>query len=97
MDNDALMLDVLGKSLLDLQTKYRMAPIDDRMALRQPLQEALDDYASYQDKLLKEGIITSDADLDEAKDIANTIATAANRQSFLVVLGRVIAFIAPKI
>jgi hypothetical protein len=97
MDNDAQMLDVLGGALVDLQTKYRMAGLEDRMALRQPLQEALDDYANYQGKLLKEGIITSESDLDEAKAIAAAIAAAADRQSFLVVLGRVIAFVATKI
>jgi hypothetical protein len=97
MDNDAMMLDVLGKSLLDLQTKFRMASIEEQMTLRQPLQQALDNYATYQGKLLNDGIITTGADLDQANDIAAGIDAAADRQSFLVVLGRVIAFIAPKI
>jgi hypothetical protein len=97
MDNDAQMLDILGGAVVDLQTKFRMASLEDRMTLRQPLQVAMDDYANYQDKLLKEGIITTDADLDQAKAIAADISSAADRQSFLVVLGRIIAFVAPKI
>lgn len=97
MNNDAQMLDILGGVMTSLQVKYRLANLEDRMMLQPPLQQAIDNYSDYQGRLLHEGIITSDDDLSQVQTLAEAIQRAADRQSMLVTISRVIAFIAPRI
>lgn len=97
MDNDALMLQKLGSALTDLQVKFRASPLSDRMAMKPSLEELMNDYNTYQLKLVKEGIITTDADLKEMDAIKADIATAAKLQDLAAVIAKTIAFIAPRV
>lgn len=97
MDNDAQMLQKLGDAVTALQVKYRSSNLSDRMAMKASLDELMDDYNTYQLKLLKEGIITTDADLAEMDKIKSSIDNAAEAQALAVVLAKSIAFVASKI
>lgn len=97
MDNDALMLEKLGDALTRLQVKYRAAGLSDRMLMRPSLEELLSDYTAYQLKLIKEGVISTDADLAEMEDIRQQINQAADTQQLMAAIAKTIAFAALKV
>ena len=97
MDNDSKMLSLFSTALIDLQVKFRSSPIVDRMLIRPSLEELMSDYADYQIKLIKEGTITTDADLAEMSDIKTEIEAAAQKQQLIAAIGRTIGFVAGKV
>ena len=97
MDRDTQMLQEMGNAVITLQMKFRNSPLADRMAIKPALEELLSDYADYQIRLLKEGIITSEQDLAEMADIRQEIEQAAEKEALLKAIGKTIAFVAVKI
>jgi len=97
MDRDTQMLQEMGNAVITLQMKFRNSPLADRMAIKPALEELLSDYADYQIRLLKEGIITSEQDLTEMADIRQEIEQAAEKEALLKAIGKTIAFVAVKI
>ncbi|NWG76484.1 MAG: hypothetical protein HXY24_18090 [Rubrivivax sp.] len=97
MDNDTKMIKEMGKALIDLQVKYRSSRLSDRMTLKPALEELLDDYAELQIRLIKEGVITTDEDLEEMAKIKEEINRAAKQEALMKVIARTIAFIATKV
>ena len=96
-DNDAKMLEGMADAITSLQVKYRAASLSDRMLMRPTLEQLLSDYVQYQIRLLKEGVITTDADLADMKDIQREIDEAASSQKLLTALASAVAFVATKI
>jgi len=97
MDNDALMIESSGMAVTKIQIQYRQCSIRDRMLIRPTLEQALDDYARYQIKLLKEGVITSEKDLAEMKHIREEIDKAGETQQLLEGIARFVAFVAVRV
>jgi hypothetical protein len=97
MDNDTRMLQLIGDSLVALQVKYKLLSIDDRATLKPSLQEVINDYASYQLRLLKEGVVSTDADIKEMAEIRSEIDAAGEKQSMLFAIARTIAFVGLRI
>ncbi len=96
-DNDAVMLKQMGDAVTDLEVKFRASSLGDRVAMRPSLEELVNDYANYRLRLLKEGVITTDADLEEMKQIQRQIAAAAQKQDLIKAIARTVAFVATKI
>ncbi len=96
-DNDAVMLQQMGNAITDLEVKFRAASLEERMTMRPSIEQLLNDYATYRLRLLKEGIITTDADLAEMQQIQSDITAAARRQDLIKAIARTAAFIATKI
>lgn len=80
MDNDAKMLEAMGTALTSLQIKYRACRLADRLELRSDLNQLLQDYADYQMRLLDEGGVTTDDDLEEMEEIKTDIDDAAKQE-----------------
>jgi len=97
MDRDTQMLQEMGNAVIALQIKFRNSTLADRMAIKPALEELLSDYADYQIRLLKEGVITSEGDLAEMNNIREEIEHAAKKEALLKAIGKTIAFIAVKI
>jgi hypothetical protein len=97
VDRDAEMLQKMGNAVIDMQVKYRNSSLSDRMAMKPDLEELLNDYAEYQLRLIKEGVITTEDDLKEMEDIKKEIGQAAKVEDILKAIARTIAFIATKI
>lgn len=97
MDNDSKMIKTMSDAIINLQVKYRASPVMDRMQIRPSLEELIRDFSNYQMRLLKEGIITNEADLEDMAQIKSEIDAAANKQQLIESLGRTIAFVALKI
>ena len=93
MDNDAKMLEAMGDAVTRLQIKYRASSISDRMTMKPDLEELTRDYVDFQLKLIQEGVITTDADLEEMEDIRREIDNAARTQEIVQAIARTIAFI----
>ncbi len=97
MDNDTKMIQEMGEAVIALQVKYRNSSLRARMTMKPALEELLYDYADLQMRLIKEGVITTDQDLEEMEDIKNEIDRAAKQEALLKVMARTIAFIATKV
>jgi recombinational DNA repair protein RecT len=91
------MIQEMGEALIDLQVKYRSSSLTDRMAMKPALEELLADYANLQVRLIKEGVITTDEELEEMADIKQEIEEAAEKEALLKAMARTIAFIATKV
>ncbi len=96
-DNDAVMLQKMGYAITDLEVKFRASSLEDRIAMRPSVEQLLNDYADYRMRLLKEGVITTDADLEEMKKIKKDIDSAAKKQELIKAIARTAAFIATKV
>lgn len=97
MDKDTQMLQTMGDALVALQVKFKLASVEDRAALKPSLQEAMNDYAAYQIKLLKDGVVSTDADLKEMTEIRSEIDAAGDKQSMLLAIARTIAFVSGRL
>ena len=97
MDNDSIMLESLGATLTDIQIKFRNSSLKERMLIRPSLEEVLSDYSTFQLKLLKEGVITTNEDITDMQNIRNEIYDAAEEQELIEGVARLIAFIAVRI
>ena len=97
MDNDTKMIQEMGEALIDLQVKYRSSSLTDRVNMKPALEELLADYANLQMRLIKEGVITTDEDLEEMAEIKQEIEEAAKKEALLKAIARTIAFIATKV
>lgn len=97
MDNDAKMLELMGNALTALQVKYRTSGLRERKALKPELDRLLREYAAYQGKLLEEGTICSDGDLQEMAKIKTEIDSAAQAQQLAAAIAKTIGFIATKV
>ena len=97
MDDDAKMLEAMGQAIIDLEVKYRASSLADRMTMKPDLDKLLTDYADYQVRLLKEGVITTQADLEEMATIQAEIEQAASTQKLLAAIVRTAVFVATKV
>ena len=97
MDNDSEMLKRMGLALTECQIRYRAARLADRVTMKPLLDELTSDYVDYQLRLLKEGCITTAADLEEMTQIEASINRAAESQELIAAIARTIAFVATKV
>ena len=97
MDKDALMISTLSNALIDLQVKYRSYPVLERIKIRPELEGLLREFSAYQLKLLDEGVITTDQDLQEMKQIKEGIDQAADEQQMILAIGKTLGWIAGKV
>src|SRR5262245_58801740 len=91
-NDDAEMLQQLGYILTDLQYNYMYSTPIERSRLKPAFDDATDKYVSYRVKLLADGVITTAQDLEEMRSIKTAIDTAANTQTLLSGIARLIAF-----
>ena len=96
-DKDAVMLEEMGNTLIDLQVKFRASTLNERMELRPELEKVLNSYGQYRLKLLDDGVITDGNDLAEIRLIQQEIDNAARKEALLKAILRTAAFIATKL
>ena len=96
-DKDAVMLEELGNALIDLEVKFRASTLKERTELRPELERLLESYGGYRLKLLKEGVITGEDDLDEIRSIQQEIDSAAKKEALLKAILRTAVFVATKL
>ena len=93
-DMDTLTLKEASNAVLELDVRYReIDNIDDKKDMKPARDQAFDAYSTARLKLLEEGVITGQTDLNEMKDLRSEVEHAANVQSLIVAAGRVAAFL----
>ncbi len=97
MDKDTEMLQNMGNAVVALQIKYRSSSFSEQVGIRPKLDEMLTKYANYQIKLLDNGIITTDTDLEEMAEIQREIDQAAQTQQLVQAIAKTIVFVAKKV
>ncbi|OIQ50442.1 hypothetical protein BerOc1_02379 [Pseudodesulfovibrio hydrargyri] len=97
MDNDSIMLEELGTSVILMQQRYRNAPLADWPDIQGKLQEAMAQYVLYQAFLLKQGTISTAQDIAAMQDIKKEIDQAAETQKLVAAISRFAVFIASKV
>ncbi|OLP15549.1 hypothetical protein BST81_25715 [Leptolyngbya sp. 'hensonii'] len=92
-DSDTLTLEELGAAVIKANVKFRLLPPDETLDLWEPIQELNDKYSDAVIKLLKKGVITTSGDVQNMKAIHQEIGRAANSQSLLSSVLKVITFL----
>jgi hypothetical protein len=96
MDNDLIVLEDAAASVISIDKKYRKADFNDKLLLKKDRDKAFNTYAKARLKLLEDGVICKQKDIDEMKEIRSQIAHARKTQSILIAIGRLIVFLAKK-
>ncbi len=94
MDNDTVALKQASLALIELQVRYKEAPILEKLQMRPMINEAINDFAVMQMKLLKEGVIITDADLEELEEIKTALEKAKTQTKLLQAGARFLGFVA---
>ena len=94
MDTDLEILEQLSATVTAVDRKYRRASFNDKLKLKKQRDELFNAYAKARLKLLEDGLITGDAELEEMKEIRSQIAHAREVQSILIGVARLVKFAA---
>ena len=93
MDNDAIVLKDAAAAVTSIDLKYRKASFSEKLELKKDRDKAFNAYSRARRKLLEEGIICKQDDIEEMKSIRREIGYAKKIQSLLMAVGRLIAFL----
>ena len=93
-DTDSLTLKEASNAVLEIDVQYRgLDNIDDMEDLKPVRDEAFDKYSMARLKLLKDGVITDQKDVDEMKALRGEIERAADVQALIIAAGRLAIFL----
>jgi hypothetical protein len=93
-DHDATLLEDAASAVLDIDLRYRRANIDEKEDLKPARDEAFNAYSAARLKLLQEGVIATQEDVDEMKAIRGEISRAADIQGLVVAAERLAVLLA---
>ena len=93
MDNDSTVLEDSAASVLAVDLRYRAADPNDKLLLKPERDRTFNAYSAARLKLLADGVICTDDDVQEMKEIRQEIEKAAQTQSLLVAVGRFVGFL----
>ena len=94
MDNDSKTLEEIAQSITIIDLKYRALSFPEKMKLKPERDKAFSKYVEARIKLLEEGIITTEEQISEMRQIRNEIDDAAETQAIIVAIARLVGFIA---
>ncbi len=94
MDNDIIVLEDVAASVISIDRKYRKADFNDKLLLKKDRDKAFNTYAKARLKLLEDGVICKQKDVDEMKEIRSAISRARKTQTILAAIGRLVVFLA---
>lgn len=90
MDNNESYLEEAAKAVFIIGVKYRQADINGKQELRQARDKAFSAYSIARLKLLEDEVICTDEDVKEMKDIRLEIQQAAQTQTLIIAIARLI-------
>jgi len=89
-DPDADLLEEAAATVAAIDRRYRRASFEEKIALKDQRDAAFTAYALARNKLLEEGVIVSDADVEEMRSIAAEVKKAADTASLIRAIGKVV-------
>jgi hypothetical protein len=92
-DNDTLVLKDIAASVLEIDIRYKEADINEKMLLRNSRDKAFSAYLLARIQLLESAVICTENDIKEMKKIRREIEEAANTQTLINVVFRLISFL----
>ena len=93
MDNDSTVLESSGASVVEVDVRYRAASFADKLLLKPERDRAFNAYSAARLKLLADGVICTGDDVQEMQEIRAEIEKAAQTQSLLVAIGKLVGFL----
>ena len=93
MDNDSTVLEDSGASVIVVDQRYRAATPSDKLLLKPERDRAFNTYSAARLKLLEDGVICTDDDVQAMKQIRQEIERAIQTQSLLIAIGRLVGFL----
>lgn len=97
-DNDEIILENAKEVAFKLDKAYRRAvlnaDLDTMSKLKPQIEEAFDHYRQARLKLLEEGVLATDEDVEEMRRILEEIDQAAQTQSLIMGSIKFVSFIA---
>jgi hypothetical protein len=93
MDNDEIIISKAAATATSIDIKYKRASPTDKVILKSERDKAFSAYAGARLKLLEEGTISSNADVDEMNDIRKQVGNARKQQSLIIAIGRFVGFL----
>ena len=89
-DTDAQILRDAGDTVIAIDIRYRLATPAEQMELRDDRDSAFTAYAHARNKLLAQGVIATDADVAEMREIAAEVKKAADTASLIRGIGKLV-------
>jgi hypothetical protein len=93
MDHDETILKKAAATATSIDIKYKRASATDKAILKPGRDEAFSAYAGARLKLLEEGTVSSEADVEEMGEIRRQVAHARKTQSLVIAIGRFVGFL----
>ncbi len=94
MDPDAEVLKAANAAVMEIDLRYRASTFDEQIDLKEARDAAFDAYAKARINLLQAGIISTPADLEQMKALADEIHKAAQKQALINTAFRIAGFLA---
>lgn len=93
-DNDARVLEDAADAVTVIDLEYRAADAGGRLALKTARDEAFRRYAEARLKLLADGVICNDADVEEMTRLRQEVKQAADTQALVQAAVKLTIFLA---
>jgi hypothetical protein len=93
-DTDADVLRDAGNTATEIDVRFREADVNERRKLRKPRDDAFNEFSRARLQLMKTGMITTGADVQEMKAIKAEVDRAADNQALIIAVGRFVGFLA---
>ena len=93
MDNDEIIITKAAATATSIDIKYKRASPTDKVILKPKRDKAFSAYARARLKLLEEGTLCTNDDVQEMNEIRKQVANARKIQSLVIAIGRFVAFL----
>ena len=94
MDPDLTVLEEAAAAVTAIDRKYRRANFNEQIELKPERDEAFNTYARARLKLLEEGVIATEEDVEQMKRIRREVARARKTQTLIAGALRLARFLA---
>lgn len=93
-DSDVTVLDDAARSVAAIDARYRAADFNEKIELKPHVDAAFSAYSAARLNLLADGVVSSDADVGEMGDLKRKVTAAADTQSLIAAIVKLVAFLA---
>lgn len=84
LDRDMLVLRDAGNAVTEIDIRYRVGDINVKRELRDAREQAFAAYSLARLALLRDGILTTEKDLEDMRDLKRQIDEAGDTQDLIV-------------
>ncbi|MGD8588909.1 MAG: hypothetical protein PVG22_08780 [Chromatiales bacterium] len=93
MDTDLEIMKSAASAATEIDVKYRVATFADKIKLKPERDKAFNAYAQARLKLLEDGMISTEADLQTMQEIKTEVQQARDTQTLILGIGKLVGFL----